>query len=226
MTQSHFDRHVNRSPPTREESMPTPSPRRPAETGNARGNATRARLLEAALEAFAERGFHGTGTRDIATAAGMSPAAVYVHYRSKEELLFALSLAGHQEAESLVVAAAGWDADPTSRLRRAMCDFTTWHARNHVTARVVQFEMAALAPEHARDVAVIRRRIEQLVADLIDDGRAAGQFAITSTEMAPRALLSLGIDVARWYRPDGAWSPEEIGERYAELGLQLVGHRG
>ena len=38
------------------------------------------RLLEAAVAAFADRGFHGTTTRDIATAAGLSPAAVYVHH--------------------------------------------------------------------------------------------------------------------------------------------------
>ena len=61
-----------------------------------RADATRARLLAAAAEAFADRGFHGTTTRDIAAAAGMSPAAVYVHYKSKEQLLHQLSRVGHQ----------------------------------------------------------------------------------------------------------------------------------
>jgi AcrR family transcriptional regulator len=41
-----------------------------------RAEATRARLVEAAIAAFAEKGFHGTTTRDIAAAAGMSPAAL------------------------------------------------------------------------------------------------------------------------------------------------------
>ena len=51
-----------------------------------RGEATRARLVEAAIAAFAEKGFHGTTTRDIAAAAGMTPAALYVHHRSSEDL--------------------------------------------------------------------------------------------------------------------------------------------
>ncbi|WP_342215837.1 TetR family transcriptional regulator [Nocardia cyriacigeorgica] len=54
------------------------------ETTEPRGDATRARLLEAAAAAFADKGFNATTTRDIAAAAGMSPAAVYVHHRSKE----------------------------------------------------------------------------------------------------------------------------------------------
>ena len=59
-----------------------------------RADATRARLLDAATAAFAEKGFHGTTTRDIATAAGMSSAALYVHHKSKEELLYLISRTG------------------------------------------------------------------------------------------------------------------------------------
>jgi AcrR family transcriptional regulator len=67
-----------------------------------RADATRARLLEAAVIAFAEKGFHGTTTRDIATAAGMSPAALYVHHKSKEELLYLISKDGHQYTLRLI----------------------------------------------------------------------------------------------------------------------------
>lgn len=58
--------------------------------------AARERLLLAAVEAFAAKGFNATTTRDIANGAQMSSAAVYVHFRSKEELLFELSDAGHR----------------------------------------------------------------------------------------------------------------------------------
>ena len=45
------------------------------------------RLFEAAADAFAAKGFHATTTRDIASRAGLSPAGVYVHFASKEEIL-------------------------------------------------------------------------------------------------------------------------------------------
>src|SRR5580658_7099946 len=46
------------------------------------------RILLAAVECFAKTGFHAASTRDIAKKAKLSPAAVYVHFHSKEELLY------------------------------------------------------------------------------------------------------------------------------------------
>jgi AcrR family transcriptional regulator len=48
--------------------------------------ATRDRLLTAAVELFAQRGFHGTSIRDIAEEAGANVAAAHYHYGSKDAL--------------------------------------------------------------------------------------------------------------------------------------------
>ncbi len=50
---------------------------------------TRERLLRAAAEAFAQRGYDGTRVADIAAAAGVSSGALYAHFRSKADLLVA-----------------------------------------------------------------------------------------------------------------------------------------
>lgn len=50
---------------------------------------TRARLLRAAADAFAARGYDGTRVADIAAAAGVSNGALYAHFGSKAELLVA-----------------------------------------------------------------------------------------------------------------------------------------
>src|SRR5258708_316912 len=71
------------------------------------------RLLIAAVDAFAARGYHGTTTRDIADRAGLSPAGVYVHYRSKEELLYRIALIGHQHTHRVVADAKDSAATPT-----------------------------------------------------------------------------------------------------------------
>lgn len=51
---------------------------------------TRARLLEAALAVFAERGFHGTSIEDICQQAGFTRGAFYSNFASKDELFLAL----------------------------------------------------------------------------------------------------------------------------------------
>jgi AcrR family transcriptional regulator len=50
---------------------------------------TRERLLGAAADVFAERGYDGTRVADIAAAAGVSNGALYAHFGSKAELLVA-----------------------------------------------------------------------------------------------------------------------------------------
>ncbi|MEU9825266.1 TetR family transcriptional regulator [Micromonospora chersina] len=190
-----------------------------------RADATRARLLEAAVTAFAERGFHGTTTRDIAAAAGLSPAALYVHHRSKEELLYLISRSGHEHVLRLVREAVASSTDPAAALRRVVHDFVVTHARDHTTTRVVNYELAALSPAHLAEIREIRHRIEQAIRQLVEAGVSAGVFETPDPRMAAAALLSLGVDVGRWYRDGGDLVPEYIAARYAEMALRIVGAR-
>src|SRR3990170_1809987 len=55
-----------------------------------RGPLTRQQILDASLRLFSERGFARTTVRDIARQAGITDAAIYYHFESKQELLEAL----------------------------------------------------------------------------------------------------------------------------------------
>ncbi len=51
---------------------------------------TRARILDAARELFADRGYAGTSMRDLADELGMTKAALYYHFPGKAQILLAL----------------------------------------------------------------------------------------------------------------------------------------
>lgn len=186
----------------------------------------RARLGLAAVEAFASRGFHGTTTRDISTAAGMSPAALYVHHRSKEELLFELSRVGHQRVLELIRAAVARSDDPVQQLGDLVEEFTRDHAVVHTGARVINYELSALSEDHLAEILAIRHEFDVVVRDVIDRGVAAGAFTTPDARMTALAILSLGIDVARWYRDGGRWTPDEVAAHYRLLALRMVGIAG
>jgi AcrR family transcriptional regulator len=183
----------------------------------------RSRLLAAAVAAFAARGFHGTTTRDIAAAAGMSPAALYVHHRSKEELLHQISRAGHEATLALVEEAVASSGHPVEQLARLVEDFVRHHAVAHTSARIVNYELAALSEPHLAEITELRHRIDAVVRELVVRGVAAGDFTTPDPVMTASALLSMGIDVARWYRDEGSWSPEDVAAHYRELALRMVG---
>lgn len=200
-----------------------------AATGEAWGDITpdaARRLVVAAVEAFAERGYHATTTRDIAGRAGMSPAALYIHYKTKEELLYQISKVGHLRSLAMLAEARDVDAPAAERLAAAVRAFVRWHAEHHTTGRVVQYELGALAPEHYTEIVALRRQSQDAIRAIITDGVAAGEFDVPDVAGTTLAVLSLCIDVARWFNPGGRRTPDEVGELYADLVLRMVRRDG
>ncbi|HSO64542.1 MAG TPA: TetR/AcrR family transcriptional regulator [Ornithinibacter sp.] len=176
----------------------------------------------AAADAFADRGFHATTTRDIASRAGLSPAGVYVHFASKEVLLFELSRRGHARARDLLLAATEASPTPTEALRATVGGFSRWHAEHYELGRIVQFEFRHLSPEHRDEVLTLRKEIDQVVAGVLREGVASGEFEVDDVPTTALALLSMAVDVARWYAPDVRRTPEAIETAYGDLAVRLV----
>ncbi|MEV0389720.1 helix-turn-helix domain-containing protein [Nonomuraea sp. NPDC050643] len=76
---------------------------------------TRERLLRAAADVFAQRGYDGTRVADIAAAAGVSNGALYAHFGSKAELLVA-ALRAHKRRLLAGLFAADPDRSATELL--------------------------------------------------------------------------------------------------------------
>ncbi|MCC3269444.1 TetR/AcrR family transcriptional regulator [Arthrobacter gengyunqii] len=189
---------------------------------------TAQRLLSSATAAFAAKGFHGTTTRDIASGAGVTPGAVYVHHKSKEDLLYSISKVGHEKTLDLVrtSAAASEGGSPVSRIAALVRDLAQWQAANHTSSRVVNFELPALSEDHLSEVLQMRHQVEDEFRSIVDDGMQQGVFRVPDANMAVVTLLSLCIDVARWYRSDGRLSAAEIGEHHSLMALRLLGVEG
>ena len=67
-----------------------PAPPPPREFQQARARSSYEKLLAAAGDLFAERGFHATQTPDIAERAGMSVGGLYRYFRDKHQILLEL----------------------------------------------------------------------------------------------------------------------------------------
>ena len=185
------------------------------------------RLLTSAVRCFAANGYHATTTRDIAAGVGLSPAALYVHFPSKELVLFEIMRAGHERALDCIrdpaIAAAG---DAPERLAAMVARYTAWHARHHVAARVCQYELPGLTPGHYDEIVRIRHLTNDVFRAAVEQGAADGAFAPGDVNRLVRGMLSLSINLVRWYRLDGPDSPERLGDFYAELALRMVLNKG
>ena len=73
--------------------------------GTAGETDTRTRLLQTALRLFTEHGVEGTSLQMIADALGVTKAAVYYHFKTKDEITEAVAAPGIRELDALVVRA-------------------------------------------------------------------------------------------------------------------------
>lgn len=135
---------------------------------------TRERLLRAAAEVFAERGYDGTRVVDIASAAGVSNGALYAHFGSKAELLVAaLRAHGRQELADLLA------ADPSRPVTELLLEVGRGLPRRRDCQGYLIVE-ALIAARRDRDVAALMRdytgeRIDWL-AGLVQAGQASGEL--------------------------------------------------
>jgi TetR/AcrR family transcriptional regulator len=100
-------------------------------TSRARQRAeTRERIVEAAVEAFAERGFRGASTREIAQRAGTNQGLITYHFRSKEELWRAAAdrIFGMLRTRLEERLAALASDDPRERAREAIREYVRFAA--------------------------------------------------------------------------------------------------
>jgi AcrR family transcriptional regulator len=99
---------------------------------NADGQRTRAAILDAALDLFAEKGFFGTTLRDIATAVGVRESALYNYFSGKDALFEELIVSSQEEKHERLVAIA---ADESLDLRNALEQLATAILENYERPR-------------------------------------------------------------------------------------------
>lgn len=187
-----------------------------------RAEGTRARILTAASLAFVELGYHGASTREIALRAGMSPSAMYVHFSSKEELLFEISRLCHEATTAALLGNLALSPVPTQSLRLGIGAFSTFQAENSELMRTVEYEYKSLSGSYRREIAAMRSHIENTLRGVLARGIESGEFVIHDLDTMVILLLSLCIDIDRWYRPDPIRTPATIGMQYADLAIRLV----
>lgn len=188
------------------------------------------RILAGALLAFAEHGYHGTSIRDVAAAAGLSVPGVYHHFRSKQDILRALmdttmaELLGRSRA---ALEDAG--PDPAARFDAVVEAFVRFHMFRRPQAFVGSSEIRSLTDENRTAVVARRDEAQALLEEAVADGVAAGVFAADHPDHAgevARAVSSLCVGVASWYRADGPLGPDEVVARHLQLARRMAGATG
>jgi len=180
------------------------------ETPKRRRSATRARLLEGALEVFAERGFHGASVEDICERAGFTRGAFYSNFASKDELVLALFQATTDRLLEQISALLPDLANQPGTLLDAVLgllddaapDQRQWHLiSTEFTLHALRDAEAAKALNRQR--AMFRQRLTELVEEI----SAASDLRLS---VPPEQFVRLVIALHEGARSQSLLEPSEV----------------
>lgn len=180
-------------------------------------------ILSAALDAFYEKGFHGSSVREIARRVGVTVPALYYHYENKEGLLVALIelSTGDVLARARAADDAGGE-DPTRRLVNVVSAIVL-RMTDRARLAAVEGEARYLTSENYERYRTVRKGIETIVLGIVQDGVAAGVFDVDDPAETTRAILGMCQAIPRWYHAEGELSPQAVAAKYAAIASKMVG---
>jgi len=182
-------------------------------------------IIEAAARVFAERGFHGATTQDIADVLGIKQASLYYYFSSKEAALELVCLRG---VEGFFEAAKAIAARPESA-RKRLALLINSHLSPLVNradfVKVFLNERQHLPTESRRRIGRWSRGLERIFEEVIKEGIAKGEFrAALDPRMATLAILGMCNAVSSWQRNENV-DVAQISAEFARLVIDGIGTR-
>jgi AcrR family transcriptional regulator len=183
----------------------------------------RARVLDAAVELFAQQGYDGTSVTQVITRAGVAKGGFYHHFSSKEALLYEVygDLISRQLESMDEVIARRLPAAAT--LRALIHDLVETTAASARPALVFWREMHRLGYERTEQYRKARRRYHDTVKRLVRDAQASGEFtAVATADTVTFTIFGFVNELPLWYRPTGRKRPAQLAAELADLILAAL----
>ncbi len=206
--------------------VPPGSPGSAVENGRSsarRGPETREMIHRAALELFAQRGYHATSMRAIASAAEVQPAAIYHWYPGKEAILVSLQDDFMERLTARVLTAVGRQRRPALKLAAAVWEHVVFHGIHRRAAFVTDSEIRALTEEPRLALIAKRDSYQAMFNAMIREGTDDGSLRVSDVDVATYAILLQCTGVALWFDPAGPLALERVADLHVELVLGSVG---
>lgn len=148
-------------------------------------------ILDASLAVFCRYGFRKTSIRDIAEAAGISRAAVYLHFNNKEEVFRAGSIRAHRQVMNAVEAELSRNMEVFERIEAALSAYFAG-LLEEISASPHGSELFDANVELVGDVArQARQRLVQLIATALSEADHSGEIKLANIDASSEQLATL-----------------------------------
>jgi AcrR family transcriptional regulator len=182
----------------------------------ARGD-TRSRIQAVAVELFSEQGYDKTSLREIAERLGVTKAALYYHFKSKEDIVRSLIDDYFGRVDALVAWASQQPKTPAVRAE-ILSRYLDMVIDSHQVYRMLQQNQAALAglTSEKHPGQLLRERMNALI-DLLAEPGAALRGRVRA------AVAATGLSIGWMFFHDQVDDPAELRSAVLGVAFELAG---
>lgn len=175
-------------------------------------------IIDAAAAVFAERGYHGGSTQDVADRLGMRQASLYYYFPSKEAALEQVCLRSVGDFVERAQAIAGGHGGAADKLAALIQSHLAPVETRGDYVRCFLRERRFLPRDSARRIGRVARRYEGVLQGVIEAGIEAGELR---RDLDPRlttlALIGMCNAAMEWYGREPDAPVGRIADRFAIL---------
>jgi len=192
---------------------------------------TRALIVNEATTLFATRGYERTSLNAIAKSIGISAPALYYHFDSKDEILFASLEATLLDLCAMSTeAVAATDGSPAACLR-AFVRAHVFHDVGNVDIMTmlnaglynVDNLIEGLPTTKRRRLTVLQREFLDRLRDILRAGQEKKSFRVDDITATAFAIIGIVDFAVYWFRAEGKLTVEQLADQYGDLALRMAG---
>ncbi len=178
-------------------------------------NRTRQRLLEAAADEFATKGFVGANINQISLAAGYAKGTIYNYFPSKRDLMLALiDEIGSQHAQ-YIISQVESENEPVERLRQFFAAGFSYVEQNPAQAQIAVSAVFGFDAEFKERIYAAHQNLfELLIVDVVEYGITRQEFDRVEPDSTAALLMSIYLGGSSLLAPDGRiwFDPDQVVE--------------
>ena len=175
-------------------------------------------IFDTAAAVFADKGYHGASTSDIADRLGIKQGSLYYYFRSKEEALEQVCLIGVQGFVQRIEKIAGTEADAPTKIRAVITGHLNAFATKPDYTTVFLNDRQYLPRDRGTDISAQSRRYERTLEAILASGSAVGELrADLDCRTAALAILGTCNAVRLWPEIGTAMGIDTVADTIASL---------
>ena len=173
-------------------------------------------VIGVAAKVFAQRGYHGASTQDIADLLGIRQASLYYYFDSKEAALEAVCRFGHDAYVERLRHISRSSMSASEKVAQVLLHHA---APERLDFTLVFLRERRFLPGPARKrIRALELEYERAIQRIVEQGIRSGEFRPdVDARMSTLALLGLGNSAAAWYGREPDVTPERMLRAYIDL---------